>query len=820
MSKEKKDALRFDPGKLEDMQEPLTVRVEKIRGSARTPIDLPPREEGDAPGMMWDKNSVRRIESWLVNDWSGGGIYRILIVDKNGERMEWEAVYDPRNFPERIPPTMNAVIPGSSSNNGPSPPPPPIQQQTAAQVSMPQGHWPPHASAYQPIQMLGANGSLGGPPMAPPMPPTQWTQPPWERQSWAPTWSPPPRVAPPTPAAHSDEPERFRRHRPTAEEDFERKRLEDQARQLQEQVQRLERDRLEVEHKASLERVQQTHAQQMAALQDEVRRITERATQVPVPDPALSQLREERDALNRQREQMERDRLEAERRATERAERANAEEKVNRRFEEMMAVVAKLAETPKQTGPDPTLLALQEQIRRQEEEMRRNVERAEREKERLLSERQREQDRIEQERRERDRLEADRREREALKEEARRREEETRRLIDEMKSSQNKGPDPLIEYMRESSRQQIEAMKDLARQQQDAANRMQGFMMPPRDIISMVKDSSNGMDTLQRNVMGIYNDIFQTQRGLIEQAAQLNGGGGDPASVRLLEQGISRAAEFAERYVSAKRDEAVSQAKVQQTAAEAQSRAWQAQQAAAAAQVAHAQAAQQHQHEAPHAQAQGGGLGGTDPEAAKPRKAKRPKEAKPTPAQAPMPENVKRQAATDDGTTDPETGATIAKVIQLRPLGHSDEEWFGVALDQVKKLRAGVAEFLDAVQADPPRVDPKTGQIAGLSPEQTVMLIVRAVNYGITQNVDVRAFRQLFVSEQFADFMDVLLPDAHIQYRADCVSILAEIAKQSREEAKNNEDPQVEDVEDPEEEDDEDDDEDEDDEDEYGEDDE
>ncbi len=153
-----------------------------------------------------------------------------------------------------------------------------------------------------------------------------------------------------------------RRARPTPEEDFERKRLEEQTRMLQETVQRLERDRLEAEHKASLERVQQSHSQEMTKLQDEMRRIAERAQAAPVgPSPELQQLREEREKLERKQEQMEREFRDAQRIAA--AEKQTQE--INRRFEDMMALIGKMAEAPKgPTGPDPPLLAGQDQIRR------------------------------------------------------------------------------------------------------------------------------------------------------------------------------------------------------------------------------------------------------------------------------------------------------------------------------------------------------------------------------------------------------------------------------------------------------------------------
>ena len=120
---------KWDPLKFEQMNEPFNVRVEKIKGSTRQEIPLPASESGPG-GVGWSKDQVRDLPGWIINDWSGGGNYAFSIVDSSTppQMMEWTAFYSPNEFPEKIPPTLQAgTLPVVSAPQTVSPTPTPIQ---------------------------------------------------------------------------------------------------------------------------------------------------------------------------------------------------------------------------------------------------------------------------------------------------------------------------------------------------------------------------------------------------------------------------------------------------------------------------------------------------------------------------------------------------------------------------------------------------------------------------------------------------------------------------------------------------------------------
>lgn len=818
MSTQKKD-LRFDPVLLDSMQEPLTVRVEKIKGTFRTPIDLPPRDENLAPGVGWDRDSVRKLETWLVNEWAGGGMYNYTVADPSGRKMEWQSLWDPRTYPERIPPTMmSTVVPGPSI--------PPPQQPGMGMGNMngsmatPVGSWPlPPAAAYS--QTLPTS-------QYPQQQPQQYQQPQYQQQPqqqqpqqyqqplqspfgptpfqngfnpfggnpWLqgqPNWQTSMR----TPMPNHDDDRRRRRFANDEDEEM-KKELEKQNKDLQERLHQIQRDQLAAAHKAEMDRIRveqererdkqaQSHAAELASLKEELRRIAEVAAKppvVPTIDPQVERLKEERERFERERE---RDQL------NKRFEEILGS--TNKRFEDVIGAVGKAAERP--TGPDPAIIAMQEQQKSLQEELRR------------------ERERVEMERRDRERSEAERREREALKTEMHRNEEQLRQQIAEMKT--NRGPDPMYQVMQESTRAQIEAMKEMFRSQQANSDRLHGMMMSPRDILAITKENSSGIDSISKNIVGVYNDIFQTQRMLIEQAAQLTNTGESP-TMRLVERGLDGAKEMADRYLRMKRDETVSHAKVQEAAvnaqaaqANAQGQAWAAQQAnltamaareqATAATAAAAVAAQARSSNGSNGAYSNAGLGATPfvvPEPTSPPKngAKSPIPPSEAP-QTPTKEPVKENATTTAGNFPPPIQNEGAKVIPLRRKGRTDEEWFGPALGHVQRLRQGVNEFLISLASihddgkgnvivDPKRITPE-GNLIGVDPDNCVEMIMRAVNIVLGEQLNVRAFDELFMQQRYADFLEVLIPDAPEQYQSDCVKALAEIeAQHSSEEDDDN----------------------------------
>ena len=94
---------RFEPAVLDTMHDPLSVRVEKIKGSSATRVELPAKDGCVASGFGWLKDEIEGIETWLFTT-LGGGLYHFVVVDSVGEKMEWYTTYDTKLYPERVPP--------------------------------------------------------------------------------------------------------------------------------------------------------------------------------------------------------------------------------------------------------------------------------------------------------------------------------------------------------------------------------------------------------------------------------------------------------------------------------------------------------------------------------------------------------------------------------------------------------------------------------------------------------------------------------------------------------------------------------------------
>jgi hypothetical protein len=95
---------RFEPALLDSMHDPLSVRVEKIKGSNATHVELITKE-GFTPSFGWLKNEIKDIETWVFNE-CGGGLYHFVVVDSSGGKMEWYTTYDTKLYPERVHPSL------------------------------------------------------------------------------------------------------------------------------------------------------------------------------------------------------------------------------------------------------------------------------------------------------------------------------------------------------------------------------------------------------------------------------------------------------------------------------------------------------------------------------------------------------------------------------------------------------------------------------------------------------------------------------------------------------------------------------------------
>ncbi|MGH7177100.1 MAG: hypothetical protein ACREJC_06965 [Tepidisphaeraceae bacterium] len=625
----------FDPARLEAMTEPLSVRVEKLKGNSRTPIPLPAGDDGSTQGSNWSKDDVRGLEQWLVTDWSGGGMYAITVTDSSmptPQKHDWTIFYNPQDYPEKVPPTLSAA----AAHDRPIAP---SQPQQVRQM----GSFP---SAF-------TNGLPAG--NVPGQPTTVYVQQP----------------APAPQPYYQREP--FVRHDPNAAAlaaaEVERRRMEDQLKEMQAQLIRAREEQMQAQHRQELERAE----------------------------------------------------------ARMRAE-ANAQ---NEKFSKLEQMIAALATANARPAVDPAIEALKEQNR-------------------ILAAR------AENEARER---EAERRERE-MRDMMQRNAEESRRAIEAMQvmitANQNKGPDPMLMFLQENARQQVEAVKEQARNQTAQMAQMQAYMMNPRDVMAMAKESSNGLDQATRSITSTYQSILEMQRNAVEQILQLNSGGGNE-TIALIEKGLERASSMAERYLGGKTREAVSAQQTQAELAKANATAMQAQAQAMTVQASMARQAQQ-QAQQPQPDA---GLNG-------PRI---------VPAEA-GPNGETRVSQTSSAGNPANNGWSTGPVPAIVPIasarrvhGRTDEEWFGPILPKVNELREGVDRCIESLTMNPPRLD-KEGGVDGIEAEKAALVILQAAQIVMAQQLPILAMMELLGQGRIADFMDVLLPNAPQPYRDEVAQML------------------------------------------------
>lgn len=635
MTKNPSVAKVFDPAKLEAMSEPLAVRVEKLKGNTRMLIPLPGGDDGSPQGANWSKEDVKNLEQWLVTEWAGGGMYSITVTDgtvPQAQKHDWQIFYNPQEFPEKVPPTLQAA---------------------AAER--------PHAQPQQPSQvrsMFPSAFTTGLPAGAQ----AQQAAPGQPTTVYVPYQQPAPYQAQPIARVDTSA---------VAAADAERRRLEDQLKEMQAQLARAREEQMHTQHRQELERAEARMRTEQSAIKDQ--------------------------------------------------------------FEGLKQAIAQLATANARPAVDPAMEALKEQNRL----MMQQVEEAKRERE------------------------AERRERE-LRDSIAAQKEDTRRQIEAMNAQlaatlaaaqANKAPDPMIMFLQENARQQIEAAKEASRNQTAQFAQLQALMMNPRDIMAMTKESSNGLEATTRQITSAYQAILEMQRNAVEQIMQLNGSGGNE-TMQLIEKGIDRASSFAERFIGGKTKEAVTTQQTQAQLAQANAAAMTAQ-----ANAMHAQAAMQ----ANAARQADSGLNGARP----------PIQPTPVPAKAgPSGETQVSQTssvpiananANEQWTTGPVPPVVVGPPVK-RVLGHTDEEWFGPILPKVTELREGVARFIESIAKTPPRLN-KDGSVDGMEPEQAADVILQAAMIIMQQQVPVAAMIQLLGQGRVADFMDVLLPDAPQPYR-------------------------------------------------------
>lgn len=417
---------------------------------------------------------------------------------------------------------------------------------------------------------------------------------------------------------------------------------------------------------------------------------------------------------------------------------------------------------------DPQMEILREQNRQREEENRRLMEKADN----------------------------DRRERE-LRDLMRANADATQRQIEAMQTNftsmvnaikeQGRGHDPLIAMFQENQRSQMDAMKEIARGNQTSIERMQQFMLNPKDVAALVKDSSQGVDTVSQQVSRAFTNVLDVQGRLMQQMVEMNQGGESVPT--MIKDGLERAMDMGKRWIGAKSKQAIEAQRAQASMAQSQAQAL-------TAQAIVAQSQQQQREIVPplpppppapaviaiptmitqQMRGQLAGLGYTVEQIGlfTPIQAHEILLA----GQRPMP------AAPASGMSGLNGTGTNGLPRPINPtnnhnarnepthLGRTDAQWFGPLVGEVLKLRAGVARCIESVSMDPPRMDKATNRVDGVEPEQAANYLMQAVVVVNKQQIVVPAMIDLLMQQRFSDFIDVILPDAPQGYKAEVIQAL------------------------------------------------
>lgn len=479
----------FDVAKLQTMVAPITVRVEKIKGNGRHPIEIPGKD-GAAPGGGLEIEDVLKLENFIANEWSGGGSYEATATDSLGNSMVWAFNYDPRTYPER-------PIPGGAPVAAPATlPMPPVAPQLP--VAYP-GGFGTQPLAASPVPVVAApaptarpigSASMSWPPQA--VYPVQSAQPMSNNFLQTPNFVP---FAAPASGA------------------------EERARASEERTRQLELTIKEQEYRAALERQQAAHEKSLSDMREEMRRMHEAK---PVGEPP--ELKALKDELERQKQAA-----------------------IDAKLSALQEALLKLAEAPKTNPQADEIRLLKEEMARRDEQHQR--ERAE---------------------------ERHRQEMQALQQQI------------AAIAAQPKGPDPIVEFMKENSRQQLEAQREQARIQQLQIERISNMMMNPVDALKLAKEQQTNADQLVSGLANSFGSVLNVFKQAMETMAQAT----TPPSnttTDLIQQVAERASDVANNYFGSKAAEAQAQAKVRAAEAKVKSEALAAQRAAVEAARAAAQ---------------------------------------------------------------------------------------------------------------------------------------------------------------------------------------------------------------------------------------
>lgn len=684
---------RFELKTLMELAEPLSVTLERMVGNTTEPVALPGLgrdrniDHNSTLGTGWTRDDVIKLTPWIRDFWTGAGTYRAQVVDQNKKVMEWEfSIPQSDSVKQRQPPPLGApgMVPPSAIQQ--------VQVQAAPQpqAPAPQQVYPPPAVG---LQGWGGpqNSPMQGTWTPPPGPPNPWGTPPAPPQPfYPPQMQPPPgyvagpygqQLYPPPQPGYA--PQAWSPYAPSpwgAPPQSRESETEKTLKLMQAELEASKRREIELKYQQDLERQRVEAQKQIDTLRDEIRRASEQGASKE--DTEVRRLREDRERMER----------EAERKET------------NARFAELQATILKMGESPRR-DEDERFRKLEEENRRRDEEHRRELEKRDAQARE-------------------DRLRAE------MKENADRQE----RLMLELKNT-NRGPDPVIEMMKENAREARASQERVAQMQAQHLQALTNSSINPMQLLTILKDRDNSGDQFIRNMMPALTGVIDLYKGAAESVVGLAGGGPAAAWQPVAEQVISSGKEIMDRYFTWKRDEGVSGNKVRIAQAQAQGQA-----ATAAAQAQQAIASMRQ----PGQQNGHAGLNGAAPQ-------QRQAQVQAAPPGAPAPQA--------QGTDAPPQ----SNVVPLRQ-PPSEIERFGPALESVKRLRQGVKE-------------------GALTPEKAIDAIMQGVNFVSTTNEQhppgdpkhlVVPVFTLYAEERWADFIDQLLPDAPAQFKDECVRIMIE----------------------------------------------
>jgi len=345
----------FDDAKLSAMVEPLTIRIERRKGSQRTPIPMPQGEDGRPPGTGLSCDEIRQIEPWLVNDWAGGGYYEITVTDSTAPTpliMKWEPFWNPTEFPEKTPPTLAEAV-----ANRP--------QSVAAPLPKPLQVVPPMANPAFPG---GFPPGLPAQPAAAPAPQPfyGYGQPYYAQQAYGQSQNY-------QQQAWQAENERRRTEDERRRAEEERRLMDEQTRKLQQELQAAKDAALRRDYEAQLERERSAAGERTKALEGQMNELRSMMTTLASNLQTNTQKNPELDALreaNRQTaERLEREQRERadERRDQQLREMIKAQQEQSQRqfdmlkaqFDQQMTALARASEN---RGPDPAFTMMKEII--------------------------------------------------------------------------------------------------------------------------------------------------------------------------------------------------------------------------------------------------------------------------------------------------------------------------------------------------------------------------------------------------------------------------------------------------------------------------